>query len=214
MRIEMKILNIVFLLILLVLCISCIKIVKIGEEDNLTGEIRFDAVENVISVWESKALPELTEKAVDLSVLLEEAKNDLKSVVDKYGKYSMGTSGEINYVVKAAARVTEVNNKIKAGFITILPVGYTGDTVIKLQIGSVFKGSSVRDSLDFIDYDDYKNQVEWASVSQSIHQVIQSKLIDSIDIDSVLGKEIDFVGCFTVQNNGEIIITPVVMQVK
>ena len=121
---------------------GCVKVVKIGQEAEHTGEQEFNAVDNVAAIWESEALPELQEKAVELSEFLTEANGDLKSLVDKYGKYSMGTSGEINYVVKGTGTVEEVNQEKKAGYMTVKLDGYDGPEEISIQIGSVYKGSS------------------------------------------------------------------------
>ena len=92
--------------------------------------------------------------------------------------------------------------------------GYDGPEAIQLQVGSVFKGSAVRDSLSFIKYEDYKNQVQWASVSQSIHAVIQKQVLDPLNVASLTGKTVEFVGCFTVDGNDKLLITPVQMTVK
>ena len=186
---------------------GCVKVVKIGEEGKLTGEVAFNADSDVESIWQSKAVPELTEKAVDLNAFLTESKGDLKTLADKYGKYSMGTSGELNYVVK-------VDQTKKAGVMDVKLQGYDGPETIQLQIGSVFKGSAVRDSLNFIKYEDYKNQVQWANVSQSIHTVIQKQVLDPLDVSSLTGKTVEFIGCFTVDGNDKLLITPVQMTVK
>ena len=93
---------------------GCVKVVKIGEEAQYTGKTEFNAGDNVAEIWESQAVPELQEKAVELADFLKEANGDLKSLVDQYGKYSMGTSGEINYVVKGTGTVTEVNQEKKS----------------------------------------------------------------------------------------------------
>ena len=92
---------------------GCVKVVKIGEEGNLTGEVEFSASDNVGSFWETQALPELTGKAVDLGEFLKEANGDLGSLADKYGKYSMGDSGELTYTVKGTGTVTEVQTEKK-----------------------------------------------------------------------------------------------------
>ena len=93
---------------------GCVKVVKIGQEAELTGEQEFNAVDNVAAIWESEALPELQEKAVELSEFLTEANGDLKYFVDKYGKYSIEySSGEINYVVKGTGTVEEINRRKK-----------------------------------------------------------------------------------------------------
>lgn len=193
---------------------GCVKVVKIGEEGKITGAVTFNAGDNVASIWDSNALPELTQKAVDLPTFLTEANGDFKSLADKYGKYSMGTSGELSYTVKGSGTVKLINQEKKAGYMELTLDGYEGNVVIKLQIGSVYKGSAVRDSLDFIKFEDYKNQVDYAAVSQSIHDLIQKSIIESLDLATLTGKEIDFLGCFTVDKNDELIITPVTLAVK
>ncbi|MDF2859004.1 MAG: hypothetical protein K0Q87_4855 [Neobacillus sp.] len=193
---------------------GCVKVVQIGHEGELTGNVAFNATENVAGIWQSKAIPELEKKAIDLPKFLNESNGDLKSLASKYGKYSMGKSGELSYVVKGIGKVTEVNQEKKTGYMTVKLNDYNGPTVIKLQIGSVYRGSAVRDSLDFIKYEDYKNQVEWAKVSQSVHDVINSELIQKSDLDSITGKDISFVGCFSVDKPNELLITPVELTVQ
>lgn len=199
---------------LAVMAAGCVKIVKTGEEAQLTGEVVFNAGDNVAGIWESQAIPDLTGRAVELGGFLTEANGDLNSLADKYGKYSMGTSGELSYVVKAEATVQEVVTDKKAGYMVVTVDGYSGPEVIKLQIGTVFKGSAVRDSLSFISFEDYKNQVDYAAVSQSIHDVIQKNVIDTLDLPSLVGKQISFTGCFTVNKATELLITPVQLTVK
>lgn len=195
-------------------CAGCVTIVKTGEEAALTGEVTFNAGDNVASLWESQAIPDLTGRAVELGQFLREANGDLKSLASSYGKYSMGDSGELSYVVKGDAIVQEVVTDKKAGYITVKLDGYDGEQVIKLQIGTVFKGSAVRDSLSFIRFEDYKNQVDYAAVSQSLHDVIQKTIIDTIDVANLVGKQISFTGCFTVDKPAELLITPVQLTVK
>ena len=193
---------------------GCVKVVQIGHEGELTGKVAFNAADNVAGIWDSQALPELEKKAVDLPQFLTESNGDLKALAGKYGKYSMGTKGELSYVVKGQGKVTEVNQEKKAGFMKVQLDGYAGPQIISLQIGSVYKGSAVRDSLDFIKYEDYKNQVDWAKVSQSIHDVIDKTVIGKQDLKSMQGKTVKFVGCFSVDKPDEILITPVELNVQ
>ena len=193
---------------------GCVKVVQIGHEDEVTGNVKFNADSNVESIWASQAVPELEKKAVDLPQFLTEANGDLKSLAKKYGRYSMGNTGELCYVVKGQGKVMEVNQGNKAGFMTLKLDGYEGPMVIKLQIGSVYKGSAVRDSLSFIKYEDYKNQVDWAKVSQSINNLIDQKVVGTQDLKAIQGKDISFVGCFSVDKANELLITPVELTVK
>lgn len=193
---------------------GCVKVVKIGEEGALTGEVAFSASDNVDSFWDAQAVPELTEKAVDLGEFLTEANGDLNSLADKYGKYSMGDSGELTYTVKGIGTVTEVETEKKAGYLAITLESYEGMEEIKIQVGSVIKGSSVRDALSFIKFGDYTNQEEYAAVSQSINGMIMEKVINPDTASGLMGKTIEFTGCFTVKDNTTILITPVVLNEK
>jgi len=201
--------------LIMMFCLTgCVKVVQTGHEGELTGKVAFNAADNVAGIWESQAIPQLEKKAVDLPQFLTESNGDLKTLAGKYGKYSMGTKGELSYVVKGQGKVTEVNQDKKAGVMKIQLEGYQGPMMISLQIGSVYKGSAVRDSLDFIKYEDYKNQVDWAKVSQSIHDVVNKDVIGKVDLKAIQGKTVKFVGCFSVDKPDELLITPVELTVQ
>ena len=192
---------------------GCVQVVKIGEEAELTGNTEFSASENVAGLWED-AEANIEEKAVELPAFLIEANGDLKSLVDKYGTYSMGTSGSISYAVKGSGIVEEINQEKKAGYMTVKLDGYDGPEVIKIQIGSIYKGSSTRDTLDIISFGDYTNQEEWAAVSQELHASIDANVIQPINPASLNNKKIHFTGTFTVNGNDELLITVVKLEVE
>lgn len=203
----------------IVLCISaavitgCVKVVKIGEEAALTGKTTFNASESASGLWE-QAKDNIEEKAVYLPDFLKEADGELVSLADQYGKYSMGTTGSISYPVKGSGMAVEVNQEKKAGYITVKLDEYEGTEVIKLQIGSIYKGSSTRDSLDFINFGDYTNQEEWAAISRELHTLIDEYVVQPAAPVSLAGKKISFVGTFTVDGNDELLITPVNLTVQ
>ena len=201
-------------LVMIVSLTGCVKVVEIGHEDEVTGTKRFDAAGSVEAIWQSQAVPELKEKAVDLTKLLTESNGTLQSVAGKYGKYSMGTSGELSFIVKGNGKVTEINTEKRAGYMSVQLEGYSGPIAVKLQIGPVFKGSAIRDSLSFIKYEDYTNQVDWAKISQSIHDVVAKDVIEPANVSSLMGKNVEFTGCFTVDKPDEILVTPAELIVK
>lgn len=192
---------------------GCVKIIDKGTEGQYTGKVEFNASDNVEEMWK-EAVKDISDRAVDLPTFLKEANGDLSSLVDKYGKYSMGTSGSISYPVKGTGVVEEVETSKKAGYITVKLDGYDGAEVIKMQVGSIYKGSSTRDTLTIINYGDYTNQEEWGDVSKTLHEKIDKEVIGGVDLTSIQGKTVDFVGTFTVDGNDELLITPVVLTVQ
>lgn len=194
---------------------GCVKVIEIGHEDEVTGNVRFNAADSVEAIWISQAIPDLEANSVELSQLLAECKGDLKSVAKQYGRYSMGDKGELSYIVKGKGKVVEVNRDKKAGFMLIQLDGYAdGPKKVKIQIGPVYKASAIRDCLSFIKYEDYTNQVDWAAISQSIHDVVSKDVIAPNKVDDAVGKEVEFLGCFTVDKQDEMLITPASMTVK
>ncbi len=193
---------------------ASVTVVKEGEEATLTGEVAFDPATVATNFWRDNAQDYFSQNAVDLVTLLNEANGDFKSVASKYGYYSMGDSGELSFIVKGSGTVTAVKNKLRAGYLGISVDGYSGNVSSRLQIGPVFKGSAVRDTIKLISYKDYKNQIEWAQVSVAFHDLISKEVLAPIDMASLEGKKVSFIGCFTVSRPSQIQITPVTLSVE
>lgn len=210
---KKRIMALVMTLVFVLGCTGCVKVIKIGEEGKYTGKTEFNAADAAASLWEN-AVANIEEKAVELPTFLTEANGNLSSLVDQYGKYSMGTSGSISYAVKGTGVVEEVNQEKKAGYIVVKLDDYDGPEVIKIQIGSIYKGSSTRDTLDIINFGDYTNQQEWAAISQELHTAIDTNVVQPTDPANLTGKTIEFTGTFTVDGNDELLITTVVLDVK
>ena len=189
-------------------------VVKEGQEATLTGEVAFDPTSVAKNFWAEKSKTYFEKNAVDLATLIKEADGDFASVASKYGYYSMGDKGELSFIVKGSGKVTEVKNKLRSGYFSFdLNDNPSEEVKTRIQIGPVFKGSAVRDSISLISYDDYTNQIEWAQVSVAFHELITRDVLSKINMDEINGKDIDFIGCFTVKP-GPLQITPVELTVK
>src|SRR5574344_1048544 len=187
-------------------------VVKEGQEATLTGEVAFDPTSVATNFWKEKSKDYFEKNAVDFATLVSEAKGDFKSVAAKYGHYSMGDKGELSFIVKGDGTINAVKNELRAGYLGISIDG-AEDLKTRIQVGPVFKGSAVRDSINLINYKDYKNQIEWAQVSVAFHDLIQKEIIKPIDMTTIEGKSVWFLGCFTVSGSN-ISITPVEFAVK
>ncbi len=213
MKIIRKIIFVLSLCLISTFLMSCVKIVKTGEEDKLIGNVVFDAKANVSESWDTVFLPELLNKAIDMSDLYVKANGDFANVSD-LGIYTMGDKGELNFTVKDSATVKENESEKKAGYLVINIDSIPNEQTIKLQVGPLFRGTSVRDNLQSINFDDYVNQIEWGGVSHSLNDKIYETVINDSILNLKSGDKIDFCGCFTVSPTGEILITPISIEVK
>lgn len=212
-RIQPYKIIIAVVLILIIVLTMRVKVVPLDQLDVVTGNVKFDAAADVADFWDSLALPELTGKAFELSDFLNDAGADLNSQQEKYGFESLGSIGIITYTAKGTGKVVASEIKKTSSTITVAVDGYDGDVEVVIQLGKIFKGTTVRDSLSFIDFNNYTNQVDWANVSKSILNVISETVIAPIDIENLDGKTIEFTGCFIVESNDKIVLTPVALNV-
>lgn len=188
-------------------------VVEEGQEAALTGEVAFNPTEEATKFWNEKAHDYFEKGAVDLKTLISEANGDFASVASKYGHYSMGDKGELSFIVKGEGKINLVKNKLRAGYLGLEMAG-TDPYKVRLQIGPVFKGSAVRDSISLISFKDYQNQIEWAQVSVAFHELIVRDVLSKIDIEGSLDKQVEFIGCFTVGAQNTLQVTPVELVVK
>lgn len=193
---------------------GCAKIVKTGTEAELTGETSLEDTLDVSGFWDTQAVPEVKENAVELIDFLGEAQGDLKSLAEEYGRSTAGAVNSVTYAVHGMGTVSEVNTEKSAGYAVVELDGYEGEEKIMLQIGSVIKKTSIRDYLSFINVNDYADQIEFAQVSKQINAFVLEHVIADSGIEQSEGKTIEFYGCFTCDNNEELLITPVELEVK
>lgn len=211
---KYSIISLMFAVGVMIASTGCAKIVKTGSEAELTGEVSFAETLDVSSFWDSQAVPEVEETAVELKQLLVESAGDIDSRADEYGRKTDGAVSSTNFAVHGTGIVKEINTEKKAGFIVIELDDYDGDEEIRLQIGSVIKKTSIRDYLSFINVNNYSDQIQYAELSKAINTYVCENVIAPVDIASSEGKGIEFYGCFTADNDHELLITPVVIELK
>lgn len=169
----------------------------------------FDSDKYVASIWESKVIPAMEKKPADITQVIKELKGDVDSAGKKYGIRSSEVGSAWNFIVKGKGKVVKVNKESRNGTLDIDLEPFDNNKDMILQVGPVFKGTSVRDSLDFIKFDDFKNQLVFASVSSSLNKYIRDNVTNKLDLNNINGQEINYVGAFTFESLDNIIVTPV-----
>ena len=183
-----------------VVSIQQVEEMKIGE--------KFDPKAFVDGIWESKLIPTINEKAVDLSLVLGKIKPDdsgfasIDSLIPITNNYGLITVGEAHaYIVKGQGKVVDVNTKTSIGTLELILDGYTGPIKVKFYIGPRIPSdeSSVRDAVGFINFGDFKEQTEYGKVGLEINKRSMFQVNLPPDKDSLQGKTISFHGVFTIR---------------
>lgn len=169
----------------------------------------FDPDQYVSEIWESQALPVFLDSAAEFSTVYEAISKDFDAACETYGILS-NDKGSWVFIVKGTASVSEVNRESRNGIAALL----VDETAVQLQIGPVYKGASLRDALPFIKFSDFKNQVAFSSISSALNRYVDETIITASGIDDAAGKQISFVGAFSIKAAADdIMITPVEIQV-
>lgn len=160
---------------------------------------KFDAEGYVSKIWESRVLPYMEEKAVDLRVLTDAVKANHRAAGEKYGYRAVAEQNPYNFSVKGKVKILSANVKSRNGRAEADIEPFDGQPDITIQLGPVFKGTSLRDSLDFVTFDDFKNQVEFAKLATqlSTHGSERSVVALGMREDGGVGKVYEILGATT-----------------
>ncbi len=92
--------------------------------------------------------------------ILQEA-NTLSKSIDQ-----QNDTGRHSAFVRISGVVGAVDDSKKAATMTV----ETGGKAFLLQIGPIIRGNSIRDAASFINFDDFKNQVQFARLSKELNK--------------------------------------------
>lgn len=165
-------------------------------------------------IWTAKVVPFFMEKSLPIEVILPVWHTDQQAAGEKFGYREKAEGSPWNFRVKGSGVILAANTASRASTIDIdlLPPDGTKDLV--MQIGPVFKDSSIRDSLDFISFTDFTNQLEFARLSNAFNRVVNQEVTGQLDRENLVGKKISFWGAFTQLQDADLVrVTPVVLKV-
>jgi len=179
-----------------------------------SGEKAVDLAAYMADHLESAILPEIQERKVDLSSLIEAAASGWEAAGEAYGVRKGEIGAKYNFIVNDTVTVLEVNTESRAGFILVECEGLQTDYTIAITIGPVLKGTAIRDSLMCVDFNQFVNQMDYAGLANELNRIGNENVLQNVDIDSLVGKTIEFTGSFTQPEGSEIQIMPFFMEAK
>ena len=183
-------------------------VVSISAVEQTEIEEAFDPVEYVDGIYESRILPTISEKAVELETILSEmepdsdgkaSKESLIAITEKYGLITVGEAHV--YVVKGSGTVIDVNTDSSMGTMELLLDGYTGPISVLMYLGTRIPSdeTSVRDAVGFIQFGDFREQTEYGKVAAEINKRILTEVLGNLDKENLMGKKITFMGAFNIR---------------
>ena len=195
MKIYRSIATVLAVSMLVVLLAGCgiVKIIPAGTESEYTGQKVFDASAVAADDWTAVS-QEIAGSAAPLADALASAESG-----SAYGVSFTGT-------------VTEYNTDTPKGYLAIAVDGVSDE--IRVQVGSVYSGTTVRDVQTVKDYESFTNQTEWSAYAKTLNGEVQTNVVDPLgDLNALVGSTVEVVGCFT-PAAGAVVVTPVSITVR
>jgi predicted lipoprotein len=114
--------------------------------------------------------------------------------------------------VQDSGRVTAVNTESRAGTATIEVETAAGMKPVMLQIGPVVRGNAIRDSLPFVSFQDFTNQIEFAQAGRALTDRAMASIKPALAALKT-GERLHFSGAMTLTKADDpVVITPVLLQ--
>src|SRR5262245_56422029 len=135
----------------------------------------FDAREYVARIWDARALPALHSRAVPFDTFRRESTN-------------------LATPVTLGGAVLDVDTTSRVGMarIAATPGGARADA--RLMIGPVLRGTALRDALDFIQFTDFTNQIQFASVADALNDRVLATALKDLSAASLKGRQVQILG--------------------
>lgn len=172
----------------------------------------FDA--KVTELWDAKVMPYAAAKAGPFMEVQAAIKADANAAGAKYGYKEKEGSAPWTLLAKIKGKIIAANTESRAATIDVDADG-DGRADARIQIGPVIRGTAIRDSLDFVNFNDFTNQIDFAQFGKAFNTLLNGKILGKVGRDSLPGKTAAVLGAFPLPQAGELpLVTPLAIEIK
>ncbi|MEQ8480114.1 MAG: DUF2291 domain-containing protein [Hoeflea sp.] len=201
--------------VILVLCLAVLsgckiihesektEMVSVGPEgDDARNEARLE------DTFESQLLPLITTEPLDAARLREALASDgLEAAGSAHGNQGSGQGAAWNFPVRGSGVIVAAKLDTSARTVSV-DVNDDGAADVTVQLGPVIRGTALRDIAPFYNFDDFRDQIEFAKLARAINDRIKPLL--EVPEGDLVGTTISFVGVTPLKSPQEaMIVTPV-----
>lgn len=188
------------------------KIVPIASEQT-AGQKQAGITERAAALWHDKAVAYYAANAHPAIEVLPAISADLAAAGTKFGRRTAAEGSPWTFVVAGSGTVKEKNTQSRAGTLVVTLDGAASPTDLVLQIGPVVRGNSIRDSLPFISFEDFENQLDFADMGKALNMAAL-KEIEAATAATTVGAKVSFTGVISLTGpSDKILLMPVALKV-
>jgi predicted lipoprotein len=155
----------------------------------------------VNEMWDAKVIPYLTAKAGDFAVVRDLAAKNPDEAGARFGYRAKEGSTPWTYVIKAQGRIIAANTQSRAATIDV-DVDQDGKADMVVQIGPALRGTTLRDSLDFVSFNSFTNQIDYAQFGKAFNTRVNASVLQSLPRDGLVGRTVTVLGTYAREPGG------------
>ena len=185
------------------LALSGCKFIKTADQQKEAAAGAFDPDKLVAGIWDDKVLPYLNERAGSLKDVMSLASSDLNAAAAKYGHKEKQGNAPYTFAAKVEGTIVAEETKSRAAYVDV-DVDGDAKADVRVAIGPAIRGTALRDSLKFVNFNEFKNQIEWAQYGKSFNNHVNKTLLEKLPRSGLTGKKLAATGAFPLPSAGQL----------
>jgi len=184
------------------------------EEDKAVAAAgAFDPDRMVADMWASQVLPYLEGKAGTFQEVSTLAASDADAAGAKYGNPRKQANSPWTYVARAEGTIVASNTQSRAASIDV-DVDGDGKADVRAQIGPAMRGTALRDALDFVDFNTFTNQIDYAQFGKSFNTYANANVLAGLPREGLDGRSVKLLGAYVPGSATELpLMTPAAAEI-
>ncbi len=156
--------------------------------------------------FEPQLLPHVRSAAVDITDLRAGIAADIEAIGAARAQRGSGAGAAWNFPVSGNGVVIEADLDTRARTLSLdTDADGTADTT--LQIGPVIRGTALRDGAPFYNFDNFRDQIEYAKLARALNDEITARI--TLPEGELAGRTVSFAGITALRSADEdIVVTP------
>ena len=179
------------------------KFVKTEDEQKAAAANAFNPDKMVADIWDAKVLPYLDERAGVFAEVSALTATNLDEAAAKYGHKEKQGSAPWTFAAKVDGTIVAAETKSRAAYVDV-DVDADGKADVRVAIGPAIRGTAIRDSLKFVNFNEFKNQIEWAQFGKSFNTHVSTTLLEKIPRDGLVGRKLTATGAYPLPAKGQL----------
>lgn len=179
------------------------KFVKTADKDREDQAGAFDPDKLVAEMWEAKVVPYLEKRAAPLPQVLAATLANPDEAGQKYGYKARQGNAPWTFIASVDGVIVAEETKSRAGYVDV-DVDGDAKADVRVSIGPSIRGTALRDSLDFMDFNAFKNQIEWAQFGKSFNNYVNGALLEKLPREGLTGKTLKATGAYPLPAKGQL----------